>query len=92
MRVFDESVGQLADVDQPAVVQADVDKGAEVGDILDDPLPDLPTKKLLDQGLAFSFALSLEDDAPRDHDVTAALVELDDFEFEGLSEEVVDVR
>ena len=87
----DPPPGHVGDMEK-AVEPTQIDKGAEVGDILDDPLSDLPDKELLDQRLAFSFALSLEDDAPRDHDVTAALVELDDFEFEGLSEEVVDVR
>ena len=35
-RVLDEFVGQLRDVHQPALLDADVHKSAEVGDVVDD--------------------------------------------------------
>ena len=80
----------VGDVEQ-AVESAQIDKRAEVGDVLDDSFPDLPDQELLDQSLALSLTLSLEDDAARDHDVPPTLVELDDLELERLSEKVVDV-
>ena len=38
VRALDVAVGELADVDQPRVLQADVDEGAEVDDVQDRPL------------------------------------------------------
>ena len=81
----------VGDVKQ-AVESTQIDERTEVGDVLDHTLPDLPDQELLDQGLALLLALPLQDDAPGDDDVPAALVELDDLELEGLPKEVVDVR
>ena len=75
----------VGDVEQ-AIESAQVDEGAEVGDVLDDTFPDLPDQELLDQSFALSLALSLEDDAARNNDVATPLVELDDLELERLSE------
>ena len=58
----------VGDVEQ-AVESAQNDKRAEVGDVLDDAFPHLPDQELLNQSLALSLALPLEDDAARDHDV-----------------------
>ena len=33
MRILDETVGELADMHQPVLMHADVDKGAEFGDV-----------------------------------------------------------
>ena len=56
------------------------------------PFRTWPTCELLHQVLALVGPLVLEDDAAADHDVAAALVELDDLELEGLAEQLVDVR
>ena len=38
--VLDEAVGELADVDQAVLVDADVDEGSELGDVGDDAFED----------------------------------------------------
>src|SRR4029077_5621410 len=58
---------------------------------LDHALPDLILLELLHQLLALARPLLLEDDATRDDDVPPALIELDDLEVEGLTEQLVDV-
>src|SRR6266849_712622 len=83
-------VAHIGDVQQ-AVHAAQVDEGAEIGDVLDDALPHLADLELLHQDLALGLALSLEQHAPAHHDVAAPLVQLDDLELEGLPEELVDV-
>jgi hypothetical protein len=89
--VADAAPRHVGDVEQ-AVEPAQVDEGAEVGDVLDHALADLPDEQLLHQRLALLLALGLEDHAARHHDVPAALVELDDLELVGLADEVLDVR
>jgi hypothetical protein len=37
-RLLDETVGELADVDQTVLMHADVDEGSELGDVGDDAL------------------------------------------------------
>ncbi len=56
------------------------------------PFADLILLQLLHQLLALAGALVFENHAARDDDVPAALVELDDLEFELLPEQLVDVR
>jgi hypothetical protein len=77
---------------EQAVDAAEIDERAEVGDVLDDALPDLADLELLHQELALAGALGLEDHAARDDDVAPALVELDDLELVRRAEELVDVR
>src|SRR5690349_20753848 len=90
-RVGHPPVGHVGDVEQ-AVHAAQVDEGAEVGDVLDHALPDLADGELLHQVLALVGPLIFEDDAAAHDDVPPALVELDDLELVGLPEELVDVR
>src|SRR4029078_6422790 len=71
---------------------AEIDECTEVGDVLDDALPDLVLLELLHQLLALAGTLGLEDHATRDHDVAATLVELDDLELVLLAKQLVDVR
>ena len=70
---------------------AEVDEGAEVGDVLDHALPHLADGELLHQVLALVGPLVLQDDPAAHHDVAPALVELDDLELVGLAEQLVDV-
>ena len=90
-RMRDAAPRHVGDVQQ-AVDAAEVDERTEVGDVLDDALPDLVLLQLLHQLLALAGTLVLEDHAARDDDVAAALVELDDLELELLAEQLVDVR
>ncbi len=47
-RVLDELVGQRGDMHQAVLVHADVDKGAEVGDVGDHPFEDHPRLQVLE--------------------------------------------
>ena len=84
------AVGHVGDVEQ-AVHAAQIDEGAEVGDVLDHALPHLADRELLHQVLALVRPLVLQDDPAADHDVPAPLVELDDLELVGLAQQLVDV-
>jgi hypothetical protein len=91
-RVRDAAPRHVGDVQQ-AVHAAEVDERAEVGDVLDDALPDLvDLRELLHQLLALPARSPLEDHAARHDDVAAPLVQLDDLELVGLAEQLVDVR
>src|SRR5690242_7642941 len=90
-RMGDAAVAHVGDVEQ-AVHAAQVDEGAEVGDVLDHALPDLADLELLHQDVALGAPLGLEQDAAAHHDVPAPLVQLDDLELEALAQELVDVR
>ena len=80
-RVVDAAPAHVGDVQQ-AVDAAEVDEGAVLGEVLDLAGHDLALGELL-QGLALLLlALLLEQDAARQHDVAALLVELDDLELE----------
>src|SRR5690606_10082056 len=80
----------IGDVEQ-AVDAAEIDECTEVGDVLDDALPDLTGLELLHQLLTLAGTLGLENHAARHHDVAAALVELDDLELVALAQQLVDV-
>src|ERR1044072_2450580 len=82
--------GELGDVDQ-AVDAVEVDEGAEVDDVGDLALDDLAGLEAVKDLLAHLLTLFLEPGAPREDDVVAAAVELDDFAFEGLAHELVEV-
>jgi hypothetical protein len=77
-------------VEQP-VHATEVDECAEVRDVLDNTLPHLADCKLLHQVLALVRPLVLQDYPAADHDVPAALVQLDDLELVGLAQELIDV-
>src|SRR5206468_3424114 len=83
-------VAHVGDVQQ-AVDAAQIDERAEVGDVLNDALAHLIDRQLLHQDVALRLALRLEQHAARDDDVAAPLVQLDDFELEALTQQLVDV-
>ena len=89
-RMADAAPGHVGDVKQ-SVQTAQIDEGAEVGDVLHHPLADLSGQKLLHQCGALLLPLALEDHPARHDDVAAALVELDDHELVGLADQVLDV-
>src|SRR5256712_3115523 len=76
---------------QQTVDAAQVDEGAEVGDVLHHALACLADLELLHEDVALRLALGLEQHATRDDDVATPLVELDDLELEALPQELVDV-
>src|SRR5882762_1396412 len=90
-RMRHAAVAHVGDMQQ-AVDAAQVDEGAEVGDVLHHALPHLIDRQLLHQHVAFRLALGFEQHAARDDDVAAAFVELDDLELEALAEQLVDIR
>src|SRR5687767_12890841 len=77
---------------QQTVETAQIDEGTEVGDVLDHAFADLADQELLDQLFALGLALLFQDHPAADHDVAAALVQLDDLELEGLTDQVFDIR
>ena len=88
--VSDAPPRHVRDVQQ-AVQPAQVDEGAEIGDVLDDAGPHLAHQQFLDQGFALLSALGLQDHAPRYNDVAASLVQLDDLEVVDVANQVLDV-
>ncbi len=70
---------------QQAVDAAEIDERAVVGQVLDDALDDHALLEVFQHGLALGAELGLDHGAARNHHVVAALVELDDLEFEFLA-------
>ena len=89
-RMRDAAPRHVGDVEQ-AVDAAQVHERAEVGDVLDHALADLVLREVLEDRGLHPVALLLEHGAARDHDVPAALVELDDLDRHGLAEQRVHV-
>src|SRR2546423_4043934 len=90
-RVLNAAVRHVGDVEE-SVDATEIDECTEVGDVFDDSFAHLILLQLLHQLLALACPLLLEDHSARDDDVAAALIELDDLEVEGLTEQLVDVR
>ena len=88
--VRDPPPRHIGDMEQ-AVDSAEVDEGAEIGDVLDDAIADLVLLEIDQHPVAEHLATLFEKLAARDDDVAAALVDLDDLEFERLPEDRVDV-
>src|SRR5437867_4004783 len=84
------AIAHVRDVEQ-SVHAAQIDEGAEVGDVLDDAFPHLAHLQLLHQDVALGLALGFEQHATAHHDVAASLVQLDDLELEALAQELIDV-
>ena len=91
VRVGDAAPAHVGDVQQ-AVDAAQVDEGAELGDVLDDALADLARLDLGEQLLLHLLALVFEQLAAADDDVAAGLVDLEDLALDGLADVVADVR
>ena len=89
-RMLDALPRHVRDVQQ-AVDAAEVDERAVVGQVLDRTLDDVAFLQVVEQLRALGAVFLLDDRAARDDDVVAALVELDDLEFEFLAFEVARV-
>src|SRR5215218_6079667 len=90
-RVVDVRPGQLGDVDQ-AVDAVEVHERAEVDDVRDLALDDEARLQAVEDLLALLLALLLEHGAPRQDDVVARAVELDDLALDLRAEVLVEVR
>src|SRR5207237_649729 len=77
---------------QEAVDAAQIDEGAELGDVLDDALAHLMRLDLAQELFLHLGALILNQLAAADHDVAAGLVDLEDFAVDGATDVVGDVR
>src|SRR5207302_8032356 len=89
-RVRHAAIAHVRDVEQ-SVHAAQIDEGAEIGDVLDDAFPHLTDLQLVHEDVALALALGFEQHATAHHDVAASLVELDDLELEALASERVGV-
>src|SRR2546427_9847430 len=88
-RVRHAAIAHVRDVEQ-SVHAAQIDEGAEVGDVLDDALPHLTDLQLFHEDVALGLTLGFEQHATAHHDVAASLVQLDDLELEALTQELVE--
>src|SRR3989475_11658 len=89
-RVGHAAIAHVRDVQQ-SVHAAQIDEGAEIGDVLDDAFAHLTDLQLFHEDVALGLALGFEQHATAHHDVAASLVQLDDLEVEALAQELVDV-
>ena len=89
-RMLDALPRHVGDVQQ-AVDAAEVDERAVVGQVLDHALDHVAFLEIVEELRALGAVFLLDHRAARHHDVVAALVELDDLEFEFLALEVARV-
>ena len=86
-RMLDALPRHVGDVQQ-AVDAAEIHERTVVGEVLDHALDGRAFLQIVEQRRALGAVFLLDHGAPRDHDVIALLVELDDLEFERLVLEV----
>src|SRR5262249_50610170 len=89
-RLADAVPGHVGDVEE-AVDAAEVDEGAELGDVPDDALADLAGLDLGQQFLLHLLALVLQQLAAADDDVAARLVDFEDLALDRLADELAEV-
>src|SRR5262249_7366815 len=89
-RVSDPPPAHVGDV-QEAIDAAQVDERAVIGEVLHDSGEDRTLLQLHEGVLLQRLALLLEQHAPRQDDVAALLVELDDLELELLADQLVEI-
>ena len=88
--VADAAPGHIGDVQQ-AVDAAEVHEDTKVCDVLDDTRADLTDFDIAEEGFLQQLAFLFEELAPRDHDVLALGVDLDDARPNGLVDKGRDV-
>src|SRR5262249_54672144 len=89
-RINDAVPAHVGNVQEP-VDAAEIDEGAEVSDVLDDTLANLPRLDLGQEFLLHLLALVLQQLAPRHDDVASRLVDLEDLALDGAADVVADV-
>src|SRR5262249_23259449 len=90
VRGADAAPARCGDVEE-AGDAAEVHEGAELGDVLDDALADLPLLDLGEEFLLHLLALVLQELAAADDDVAAGLVDLEDLALDLAADVVADV-
>ncbi len=88
--VLDAAPGHVGDVEQ-AVDAAEVDEGAEIGDVLDFAGDDLADFDGLEELFLLTGALLFEELAAADDDVAAPLGQLDDFHLHRLADVALEI-
>ena len=88
--MVDAAPGDVGDVQQ-AVDAAEVDERSVLGEVLDDAAQDLALFELRQRLLLLCRVLDLEDRLARQHDVAAALVDLDHAHAELLADQALQV-
>ena len=88
--VIDTTPAHVGDVEE-TVETAQVDEGAELGDVLDDTLADLADLDVLEERLLLLVALFLDQATARHDDVHARFVDLDDLALDLLPDVLRDV-
>ena len=78
-RMVDAAPSDVGDMQQP-VDAAEIHKGPVVRDVLDDSVDDLALFEILHELLALLGAGLFQHSAPRDHDISAAAIHLEDLE------------
>src|SRR5262249_10252526 len=77
---------------QEAVDAAQVDEGAELGNVFDDAFANLLRLEFGEELLLHLLALILDQLAPADDDIAAGLVDLEDLALDGFADVVGNVR
>src|SRR5262249_11972165 len=88
--VIHATPAHVGDVEEP-VDATEIDERAVLGEVLDDALDDLAFLEALERLTLELGPFLLDENAARNHDVAAVLVELDDLELVGLADEGVEV-
>ena len=86
----DSLPAHVGDVEQ-AIDATEVDERAEVGDVLDDTLADLPDFQFGHQVLAILFALLFDQGSSAHNDVAASFVDLEDFALHDSTDVIADI-
>ncbi len=89
-RMIDAAPAHIGEV-QETIDAGQVDESAEVGDVLDNAFPDVADLDLIKEGAALEGALFVKQLAAGDHHVLAFVIDFDDFDFDLLTDKVVDI-
>ena len=88
--VIDAAPGHVGDMEQ-AVDAAEIDEGAVIRQVLDDPIEDLLGGQGGKRRFAHLLALGLEQRAPGENNIAPSLVELDDPEMHPIANHAIEV-